>query len=176
MILEKAIKILFETKSFDSVRRVVQKSFEQILCGRFGLHRFIFAKEYNGARWRDYFTMTSAKSLWNKEFNWLVLFILYFFRVCCAAYVEFEWYHDDIPGWKNLKSALGGFVYKQSLIYHHRAKIMAEKRFLVYRKNALVIYSILLTNIEFISFIICQSWSRVRSALASNAGCLRNYY
>ncbi|XP_022689423.1 DNA polymerase zeta catalytic subunit-like isoform X2 [Varroa jacobsoni] len=51
VILDKAIKTLFDTKNFDAVKKTVQKSFELMLKGHFGLHRYIFAKEYNGAKY-----------------------------------------------------------------------------------------------------------------------------
>ncbi|OQR73804.1 DNA polymerase zeta catalytic subunit-like [Tropilaelaps mercedesae] len=49
VVLEKAIKTLFDTKDFGAVKKTVQRSFEQMLMGGFGLHRYVFAKEYNGS-------------------------------------------------------------------------------------------------------------------------------
>lgn len=49
VILDKAIRTLFDTKDFNAVKKVVQRSFEHIFKGKYGLHRFMFAKEYNGS-------------------------------------------------------------------------------------------------------------------------------
>ncbi|GBM90804.1 DNA polymerase zeta catalytic subunit [Araneus ventricosus] len=47
-ILEKSLKILFETHDVNSVKSYVQKQFRKVMNGRINLMDFIFAKEYRG--------------------------------------------------------------------------------------------------------------------------------
>ncbi|GIY92923.1 DNA polymerase zeta catalytic subunit [Caerostris extrusa] len=47
-ILEKSLKILFQTRNLDDVKDYVQKQFSKILNERVNIMDFIFAKEYRG--------------------------------------------------------------------------------------------------------------------------------
>lgn len=48
-MLEKCLKILFETRDVSLVRKYAERQFTKLLSGRFSLQDLIFAKEYRGA-------------------------------------------------------------------------------------------------------------------------------
>lgn len=56
-ILERSIKILFETKDVSKVKRYVQNQFQKLNQGRIGLQDLVFAKEYRG---RQYYKQGSC--------------------------------------------------------------------------------------------------------------------
>nr|XP_054753442.1 DNA polymerase zeta catalytic subunit-like [Lytechinus pictus] len=56
-ILERSLKILFETKDVSKVKRYVQQQFQKLNAGQIGLQDLIFAKEYRG---RQYYKPTSC--------------------------------------------------------------------------------------------------------------------
>lgn len=48
-MLEKCLKILFETKDVSVVKKYVMKQFNKIIAGRVSIQDLTFAKEYRGA-------------------------------------------------------------------------------------------------------------------------------
>jgi DNA polymerase zeta len=47
-MLEKTIRILFETKDVSAVKKYVCRQFEKILCGKINIKDLIFAREFRG--------------------------------------------------------------------------------------------------------------------------------
>lgn len=48
-MLEKCLRILFETRDVSSVKKYVLRQFHKILTGRVSIQDLTFAKEYRGA-------------------------------------------------------------------------------------------------------------------------------
>lgn len=48
-MLEKSLRLLFETKDVSLVKKYVQKQFSKIIAGKTSIQDLTFAKEYRGA-------------------------------------------------------------------------------------------------------------------------------
>ncbi len=49
-ILEKSLRILFETRDVSRVKLFVQRQFQKIMCDRASLQNLTFAREFRGLR------------------------------------------------------------------------------------------------------------------------------
>ena len=109
-VLEKCLKLLFESRDLSLVKSYVQRQFKKLIDGKVNIQDYTFAKEYRG---REYYRpggsapaleLTKCVTKWGQVYSSLLFYSLF---VCLFVYLLLS---DHLWQWTDVLSRDQGSV------------------------------------------------------------------